>query len=95
MPLGDNYLLLPAASIQKGRSLSQQQSVRDSDEVDLLTRLQILQGDQIDMDEIVKYVHYDKNEEEGTFEEVEKYDAAYVPLGYDTQLQKANLYMIR
>lgn len=37
------------------------------------------------MDQIIKYIEYDKNEEEGTFVEVDKPDSKYyLPLGYDT-----------
>ena len=50
----------------------------------LLTNLGILSNNNIYMDKIIQYISYDKNEETGTFVEVNTPGPSYAALGYDT-----------
>ncbi|KAM3144321.1 hypothetical protein pb186bvf_003485 [Paramecium bursaria] len=82
--INDNYIHIP-----------EEELLGPSDDKDILTQLEMIKNNSINVGMVIKYVQYQKNENEGTFEEIDQFAPQYVPLGYDTQLQKANLYMLR
>ncbi|CAD8085861.1 unnamed protein product [Paramecium sonneborni] len=96
-----NIIHLPSldlgVGIKMGALLSMASGEQFNEDIsNLLTQLGVLKNNAIYMDQIIKYIEYDKNEEEGTFIEVDRPDSKYyLPLGYDTQIQKAQLYLQR